>query len=278
MSVRDIWTIARKELKSCFHDKVILLQIVFVPFLVVSDFIFLMSILGQVSITQGAGEAETIAYSILGMSLPVFLLMAVFTVCMNLAAESIVGEKERGFLNTMLLAPIRRSAIAAGKSLGIFVIALIGGASAFFGMSISLPHMASAMGIQDGISYGVCDYVLLFAATITAVFALASILLIVSTFSKDVKQATNTASVFMIVLTVLSMLTTTDFFRTICDQGGIRNAFIPMWNSALIMQDIIQADFSVLFFAVSCVANLLFCVIAVYVVGRCFENEKIVNA
>lgn len=178
----------------------------------------------------------------------------------RIAAESIVGDKERGFLNTMLIAPIKRSTIAAGKSFAIFVIALTGGVFAFLGMSVSLPHMVSAMGIEEGISYGVCDYILLFAATITAVFALTSILLIVSTFSKDIKQATNIASVFMIALTVLSMLTTTDTFQNICEKGGIQNALIPVWNATLTMQSIVQADFSVLFFVVSCVVNLLFCV------------------
>ncbi|MGN0553574.1 MAG: ABC transporter permease, partial [Oscillospiraceae bacterium] len=55
------------------------------------------------------GDEDYGVKRLLGIILPVMILMSVFMVCMNLAAESIAGDKERGFLNTMLIAPIKRS-------------------------------------------------------------------------------------------------------------------------------------------------------------------------
>ena len=205
------------------------------------------------------------------------ILMSVFIVCMNLAAESIAGDKERGFLNTMLIAPIKRSSIAAGKSLCVFAAAVIGGISAFVGMAVSLPKLAESSGATESITYSFSEYLLLFGVTITAVFALAGVLLILSTVAKDVKQATSIAPALMLVLMVASMLTIVESFGEVVDDLGMINACIPAWNTMVVMQDIIAFDYSPAFAVTTCAVNLLFAVIAIFITGRLFENEKIVN-
>ncbi len=223
------------------------------------------------------GDEDYAVTKLLGILLPMMILMSVFMVCMNLAAESIAGDKERGFLNTMLIAPIKRSSIAAGKSLCVFIAAVIGGISAFVGMAVSLPTLAESSGATESITYNFSEYLLLFGVTITAVFALAGVLLILSTVAKDVKQATNIAPALMMVLMVASMLTVVESFGKVVDDLGMINACIPAWNTMVVMQDIIAFDYSPVFAVTTCVVNLLFAVIAIFITGRLFENEKIVN-
>ncbi|MBQ9142495.1 MAG: ABC transporter permease [Lachnospiraceae bacterium] len=386
MYFRDIWTVAKKELKAGFSDKVVLFQIVLMPFLIVFGYAMLMVVMGEAQSTaeseeavnayyvnapeymvEGLQELElkstdvdkieslkkdiadkkcalvvvfpedfTLAdgtstdlsnidiwynstnaksyqmYSAVNMLLnayqpklfsinesaepaydlgdedallrdmlaglmPIMLLMGVFMVCMNLAAESVAGDKERGFLNTMLIAPVKRSSIAGGKAVYILITAIIGGLSAFIGMAVSLPRLAEAMELESGFSYNVQEYLLLFAITITAVFALASILLIISTLAKDVKQATNVAPAVMMVLMIGGMLATTEGFKPMIEDLGMINNLIPAWNSMLLMGDIIQLEYSVSSALISSGVNLLFSVISIWIVGRCFESEKIVN-
>ena len=382
--LKDILTVAKKELKNCFSDKAILTQILLLPFIMVFGYAMLMSVVGGG--TNGTDEKDYTAYYInapeymtvgfeelglksaeldvdtiknqiaekecdllvvfpedfaiaevgavelsdvqiwynsestdsaflysataqflgafqpsvftvnadadtdydfgdenyavkqlLGILLPMMILMSVFIVCMNLAAESIAGDKERGFLNTMLIAPIKRSSIAAGKSLCVFVAAVIGGLSAFVGMAVSLPKLAESSGATESITYSFSEYLLLFGVTITAVFALAGVLLILSTVAKDVKQATSIAPALMLVLMVASMLTIVESFGEVVDDLGMINACIPAWNTMVVMQDIIAFDYSPAFAVTTCAVNLLFAVIAIFITGRLFENEKIVN-
>ncbi len=386
MHFRDIWTVAKKELKAGFSDKVVLFQIILMPFLIVFGYAMLMVVMGESQSTSERSEAvnayyvnapdymveglkelelksitmdkvETLKkeieekkcalvvvfpedfvlsdgtspdlsnidiwynstnaesyqmYSAVNMLLsayqpklfsvngaedmtydlgdedaalrdllaglmPIMLLMGVFMVCMNLAAESVAGDKERGFLNTMLIAPVKRSSIAAGKAVYLLITAIIGGLSAFIGMAVSLPKLAEAMELESGFSYNVQEYLLLFAITITAVFALASILLIISTVAKDVKQATNVSPAVMMVLMIAGMLATTEGFKPMIESLGMINNVIPAWNSMLLMGDIIQLEYSTGSALISSGVNLLFSVIAIWVVGRCFESEKIVN-
>lgn len=386
MNFRDIWTVAGKELKAGFTDKVVLFQIIFMPFLIVFGYALLMVVMGEASerteseeklkayyvnapgdMVEGLeelklqntttdkiealkhdiedkkcdllvvfpegfvladGTSDELSnieiwynstssesyrmynevnmyfaslqpklFSVNGMSdvdydmgdedaalrdmlaglMPITLLMGVYMVVMNLAAESIAGDKERGFLNTMLIAPVKRSSIAAGKSVYLLIVSIVGGLSAFIGMALSLPKLAESMGIDSNFNYSVKEYILLFAITITAVFALSAILLIISTLSKDVKQATNIAPAVMVILMIGGMLATTEAFKPMIEDLGMTNNLIPAWNTMILMQKIINLDYSLSSVWVSCGINLLFSVVSIYVIGRCFESEKILN-
>jgi ABC-type Na+ efflux pump permease subunit len=145
-------------------------------------------------------------------------------------------------------------------------------------MAGSLPKLAKSTGATESISYSFSEYLLLFGVTITAVFALAGILLILSTLAKDVKQATTVAPVFMMILMIASMLTMVESFGETVDKLGMINACIPAWNTMVVMQDIIVCDYSSTFVIITCAVNVVFSAIAVFVVGRLFENERIVNA
>ena len=61
MNFRDIWTVAKKELKAGFTDKVVLLQIVFMPFIIVFGYALLLVVMGEAS--EGTeSQEETKAY------------------------------------------------------------------------------------------------------------------------------------------------------------------------------------------------------------------------
>lgn len=94
-------------------------------------------------------DEEKAARKTLGMMIPVMVFTSVFMVCMMLAAESIAGDKERGFLNMLLVTPANRKDIAAGKAISIFTVAVVGGISAFTGMVFGI---AGAFGFND--AYG----------------------------------------------------------------------------------------------------------------------------
>ncbi len=388
--MRDIWTVAKKELRSCFGDRMILAMMILVPFAIVFGYSLLMSataftetdtpddesksvtaysihapemlsdMLTELGITEkNPEEADSIREQIaeeecallvqfdadfaiaqpgtpvealpgieiwynsadndsynlymelnavlsslqptvflvnadadttynlvdesdsmrelLGIVMPMMLLMAVFMVCQNLAAESIAGDKERGFLNTMLLVPVNRSAIALGKSFSIFICAAIGGLSAFVGMALGLPRLTEAMGFEGEITYSFAEYAMLFLVTITAVFALASVLLLVSTLSKTVKQATTIAPIFLFIIMIGSMLTMSEPTKSMIEDLGIINYCIPAWNASMMLQDLIEMQHSMSNLLLCCVVNLVFSGIALFAVGRCFESERIIN-
>ncbi len=383
---KDIWTVAQKELRSCFTDKLILMQVLLLPFAIVFGYAMLMSGVAESTVSeaevkedsayvcqvpeelkevfdktgyQSVGKEEiaglkerikakeidvlvvfpedflqggtdlknlsnvevwynsektssSVAYSrttallselqpkiftvnadesvhydfgsenapmrkMLAMVFPMMVFMAVYTVCMNLAAESVSGDKERGFLNTMLITPVKRSAIAAGKSLYVFTAAVIASVSAYAGMAVSLPQFAKALKMEDSVSYGVGDYLQLFGITITAMFVLTAIALVISTLAKDVKQATTISPIILMVFVVGSMFTMNENAEAVIQSLGIGNDLIPAWNSMQVMQQILQMESHAADVLITCGVNIAVTLFLVWLVGFFFKREKIIN-
>lgn len=237
----------------------------------------LFAVNGVQDVNYDMGDEDAFMRDMLAGLMPAILLMAVYMVVMNLAAESIAGDKERGFLNTMLIAPVKRASIAGGKALFMLIASIIGGLSAFLGLAITLPKLGELMELEAKFSYGLKDYSVLFAVTITAVFVISSILLILSTIAKDVKQATTWSPVVMMILLIGGMLSTTESFKPMIDNLGMVNNIIPAWNSMIQMQHIIKCEYTAVPILISCAINLAFSVVAVGLIGKFFESEKILN-
>lgn len=222
-------------------------------------------------------DSEDMMRQLLGGIIPVMVFMAVFMVCMNLAANSVAGDKEHGFLNTLLITPAKRSHLAAGKSVTILVVAVIASISAFVGMALSLPRIAESLDISGGVSYSAGAYLSLLICVVTGAFVLAAILMIVSTLSKDVKQATTISPIFLFLVVIPTFLSTSESFSKKISDLGQKNYFIPVWNSIKMMKDIIVLDYSFSNVLIICAVNIVFAVLGIFAVGRLFNNEKIVN-
>lgn len=222
-------------------------------------------------------DSEDIMRQLLGSIIPVMVFMAVFMVCMNLAANSVAGDKEHGFLNTLLITPAKRCNLAAGKSVTILVVAIIASISAFVGMALSLPKIAASLDMEGSVSYSAGAYISLLLCVVSGAFVLAAVLMIVSTLSKDVKQATTISPIFLFVVVIPAFLSTSEGFSKKISEFGTKNYFIPVWSSVKMMKDIIELNYSVTNILIVCAVNIIAAVIGVFIVGRLFENEKIVN-
>lgn len=222
-------------------------------------------------------DANAFFRRFLGSILGMMVFMAVFMVCMNLAANSVAGDKEHGFLNTLLITPAKRSSIAIGKSGAILVVSVIAAISASLAMALSMPKLGDAMGIEERISYSIPDYAMILLSVVTGAFVLVALLMIVSSLSKDVKQATTISPVFMLIIMIPSMLGSTDSMAASVERLGTANYLIPVWNSMTLLKDIIELNCSALNVVLTCVVNIAAAALGLFVVGRLFENEKIVN-
>ncbi|WP_028519514.1 ABC transporter permease [Ruminococcus flavefaciens] len=208
---------------------------------------------------------------------PLMAFFAVFMICMTLAANSIAGDKENGFLNTLLVSPIRRKDLAIGKSVSILIVAIIASLSTFVGIILSLRKLSDAINSGEGVKYGVSEYLVLLMALVTGAFTLAAVLLIVSTLAKNVKQATTVAPIFLFFLMIPSLLSTIPTFESFIKALGRKNYIIPVWNSVRLFQDVLKLDFSMLNALITFVSNIIAVLLGALLIGHLFNKEKIVN-
>lgn len=209
--------------------------------------------------------------TIFSMMLPFLILTFLFSGCMAIAPESIAGEKERGTIATLLVTPIKRSELAIGKIISLSVISILSALSSFIGTVASLPKL---MGMQEGAItanvYGMTDYLYILLIIISTVMIIISVMAILSALAKSVKEASTLISPLMVLVMLIGI--TSMFGST---QESSIAYFIPIYNSVQAMGSVFSFSVNSVNILITVLSNVIYATIAVYVLTKVFNNEKI---
>lgn len=221
-------------------------------------------------VTDLATDAD-VTGKIFSMIAPMLVLMFLFTGCMSVAPESIAGEKERGTLATMLVTPVRRSHIAAGKIISLSVISLLSGICSFLGIILSLPKLMGAAGNLSAAVYTAGDYLMLLGIVLSSVLVMVALVSIVSAFAKSVKEATGMIGPLMILVMILGLSTMFSSGAT----GSYLWYLIPLYNSARAMSGIFSFLASPVAVLITIAVNLVVAALLAVLLAKMFDSEKI---
>lgn len=209
--------------------------------------------------------------TIFSMMLPFLILTFLFSGCMAIAPESIAGEKERGTIATLLVTPIKRSELAIGKIISLSCISILSALSSFIGTVASLPKL---MGMQEGTInanvYGMTDYLYILLIIVATVMVIISVMAILSSLAKSVKEASTLISPLMVLVMLIGI--TSMFGST---QESQIAYIIPIYNSVQAMGSIFSFAINPVNILITVLSNTVYAVIAVYVLTKMFNNEKI---
>jgi len=201
---------------------------------------------------------------------PMMLLIFLFAGCMTITAEAIAGEKERGTISTLLATPTKRRDIAIGKIVSLSIIAMLSAISSFLGLVLSLPRL---MNISIQTLFGFGEWALVFMILAATVLFIVGMMAVVSTFAKNMKEATMWISVLMFVGIGVSLLT---------QIIGVQTAFyfylIPMYNTILSLTTIMGYQVIAVNLLVTFVSNIVYTLIIVWVMTKLFNNERVMFA
>ena len=209
--------------------------------------------------------------TIFSMMLPFLILTFLFSGCMAIAPESIAGEKERGTIATLLITPIKRSELAIGKIISLSCISILSALSSFIGTVASLPKL---MGMQEGAInanvYDMTDYLYILLIIVATVMVIISVMAILSSLAKSVKEASTLISPLMVLVMLIGI--TSMFGST---QESQIAYIIPIYNSVQAMGSIFSFAINPVNILITVLSNTVYAVIAVYVLTKMFNNEKI---
>ena len=221
-------------------------------------------------VTDLATDAD-VTGMIFSMIAPMLVLMLLFSGCMSVAPESIAGEKERGTLATMLVTPVRRSHIAAGKIIALSAISLLSGICSFLGIILSLPKLMGAAGNLSVAVYTAGDYLMILGIVLSSVLVMVALVSIVSAFAKSVKEATGMIGPLMILVMILGLSTMVSSGAT----GSYLWYLIPLYNSARAMSSIFSFLASPVAVLITIAVNLVVAALLAVLLAKMFDSEKI---
>jgi sodium transport system permease protein len=235
--------------------------------------------------TVNAGEdgfdlatEEDVTGSAFATMLPFLITFILISSCMGIVLESIAGEKERGTIATMLITPLARWELALGKVLSLGVISLLSGLSSFIGIILSLPRMMGGADAEEtGISaavYGMGDYAMLFAVTLSTVLLFVGLMTVLSAFARTVKEAGTFVTPLMLVVAFVGVL---GMFSQQAP-SELWYYLIPIYNSVQCMVGVFSFSATPLFVATAVAVNLVACGLCVLALTRMFNSERIIFA
>lgn len=223
----------------------------------------------DLNIKYDLATEEDISTKIIGMILPFILMTFLISGAMGICSESIAGEKERGTIATLLVTPIRRRDLVIGKVGALGITTIASSFVSFLGLILSLPKLA---GTNFSFSqYNVGHLALLLVVVLVTALFFTTILTIVSTYAKSVKEAASLSGPLMIVVMVVGMSGMMATNAT----TNLWMYLIPIYNSIQSFTGILNQSFDIFAILITIVSNIIFISFGVFLLTKMFNSEKV---
>jgi sodium transport system permease protein len=176
--------------------------------------------------------------AVVGGMVPYVLLMVCVLAAMYPAIDTGAGEKERGTLETLLLAPVSRTGIVVAKFLMLFTVGLTASLLMIASMGAVLAfggHLFTGDVAQMVRAINALDLALLALMLVPTAAIFAAILLAISIYAKSYKEATGMISPLIIVVILPTMVALLPGVELTWGW-----AMVPLTNVALAMKELVK--------------------------------------
>jgi sodium transport system permease protein len=208
---------------------------------------------------------------IVGRILPYLLIVLTLSGGAVVASDLVAGEKERGTLETILVSAASRTELVVGKYLTIITISTITVFLNLFSMFFSFKHLISQSGVDtSGIQLPLSNFALILVGMLPLVTLLAAILLSISTYARNIKEAQSYQMPIIFGGMMLAMISMLPGFEL-----TLGFSLIPIVNFALLFKNIMMGNFNALHFSVVIGSTLILDILAISLSIYLFNKESI---
>ncbi|MBI3723541.1 CPBP family intramembrane metalloprotease [bacterium] len=215
--------------------------------------------------------------AILGRMLAYILVMASLMGSFYPAIDLGAGEKERGTLETLLLAPVRRAELALGKFAAVFAIALLNTVMNLASLGLTFSHFGSFAGgagadvpelASVSVSLGVVLVVLAVLVPTVAIFA--ALALAISTHAKSYKEGMSYMQPLVITSVLLSLASALPGIEL---STGL--CLVPVAGSAVLVRELLGGTAHAGHAALVVLSSAGYAALAINWVARLYETEEV---
>ncbi len=211
------------------------------------------------------------------MLIPYFIVLTCFLGAMSPATDLGAGEKERGTIETLLVAPATRGEFVIGKYMVVLLTSVSAGILSLTSMALSFKYFANSKEFIDlknmmNVQIGFESIALILMVVLPLAGIFAAITLAVSIFAKSAKEAQGYLGMLNFMLVFPAFVSMIPGMKI-----SMQTALIPVINTSLIIKSVLSEPDAinwglvlVAFFATFAVAAacLVFC-------KKWFEREEV---
>lgn len=209
--------------------------------------------------------------SFMGTFLPYIMIMMLVAGAAMVAGDLVAGEKERRTLETLLVSAAGRNELVSGKYLTIITVAMVNVMVNLFSMGLSMQFMLGGSAAMSGFaSMPIWGFLILLAAMIPLATLFAAILMSLSTFSRNIKEAGSYQQPVMMIAMLLGMIS---FLPSI--EINTLLSLIPIVNIALLFKAVLMNEYQLLHIVLTVGSTLLLDVAAIWMTIKLFNTESI---
>ena len=209
--------------------------------------------------------------NIMSFVVPLVTISLLFSTVISICPEAIAGEKERGTLASLLMTPMKRTELVIGKISALSIVSLSSGLVSFLGLVISLPNLYGG-GTTLSSLFSPASFIMLLLLILTTLCVFVTLGLVISAFSKSIKEAGSYLTPIMTILMVASIIPFS------IDMSGIGYAFIPLLNIVSSMNLLIREtnlDLLLPYISITAVMYIVLSGVLVFITAKLFNSEKI---
>ena len=224
---------------------------------------------------ENLAPKEKMGGFMLAMFLPYIIVILAMTGAMYPAIDLTAGEKERGTLETILVTPVSRLDITAGKFLAVLTASIITVVLATTSMSLTagigfakIGPFASEQQLPFSIRPLSILMLLVLMFPIACLFS--SVLLSVALFAKTYKEAQSYITPLMFLVILPAMISFLPGFEL-----DWRLVFIPIVNVSLASKEVLMGSYRWGFILVVFLSTFIYAGFSIFVTKRLFEKEEV---
>lgn len=219
-------------------------------------------------------EAKFSQGRMIGKIAPYMIFIVILGSAMGLVMESVAGEKERGTLATQLLSPISRERFALGKLLGLSVhvaSATVVSVLTFFALLLALSVFVPRELFHMELLYTYKELLLMMAVLVPSLLMNTSVLMTLSSFGRNLKEASNYVMPFYMA---------TIFLTIIPMQLPAGESFawwmylIPVLGQVCALTDVLAFNLNPAMLLIAITVPIVVAIAMVFIVRQIFNNEK----
>ena len=205
--------------------------------------------------------------------LPYLIIIWAFMGGINIATELVAGEKDKNTLETLLISPATRTQIAMGKYLSLATICMICSCSSFIALFISQHFELGGKMFGASIGLNPVSVLLMLVVLVPTVAFFASLLLAISSYAKNPREAQGYLSGISMLVTLPALFSQFIGYTDLGSKTWIYT--IPVLNAAVNLRQILLVQFNPLGYAITLVISLALAAIGIRAAVSLFNRESV---